>query len=429
LLENSYGKTGLSKDDPVERAFQLGTRWSVTQLDAGGNGTPAIGALCAALNSDMALIRSIPLHFPITLIHKEPADRSRALRVQSFVFSLLLTFCLPLSARDNTDVIVMKNGDRMTGQIKGLDSGQLYVSLPYVVQTFYVDWSKVARIESKQLFIVRTENGSVYRGTINTEVAEGSNPVKIEIAETPEKQVAIAEGQVVQIVETSDKFRQRLNGALNLGITYTKGNQTVQYVFGSQTEYLRERWSADVNWSSTLSTSSGVSAATRNEITPTFQHLLPWNNYFYSALGDFLQSSVQGIQLQTTVGGGVGRDLTNTNRARISVLGDFAWQNTQYNQSTVGAGTQNLAGGLVVGKVNLFTFNKTNLSFTGLLFPVLNEPGRVKFNTNATYYIKITGNLTWNVSFYGNWDNQPPLHFVGSDYGTSSGLSWTFGMR
>ena len=47
---------------------------------------------------------------------------------------------------------------------------------------------------------------------------------------------------------------------------------------------------------------------------------------------------------------------------------------------------------------------------------------------NSTYYIKITGNLSW-VSFYGNWDNQPPPGFVGSDYGTSSGLSWTFGIK
>jgi hypothetical protein len=49
-------------------------------------------------------------------------------------------------------------------------------------------------------------------------------------------------------------------------------------------------------------------------------------------------------------------------------------------------------------------------------------------NTNATYYIKITGDLSWNVSFYGNWDNQPPARYSGSDYGTSSGLSYTFGL-
>jgi hypothetical protein len=48
---------------------------------------------------------------------------------------------------------------------------------------------------------------------------------------------------------------------------------------------------------------------------------------------------------------------------------------------------------------------------------------------NASYYIKLTGKLSWNVSFYGNWDNRPPDGLSGSDYGSSSGLSWTFGNR
>ena len=159
------------------------------------------------------------------------------------------------------------------------------------------------------------------------------------------------------------------------------------------------------------------------------RHLLPWNNYFYAGLADFLQSGVQGIQLQTTAGGGIGRYLKNTNHAAISLLGGFAWQNTRYNQSTVGAGTQGLAAGLIAAEVQLFRFNKTNLHVAALLLPALSHPGRVKFNLNSTYYIKITGNLSWNVSFYGNWDNQPPLHFQGSDYGTSSGLSWTYGIK
>jgi hypothetical protein len=30
---------------------------------------------------------------------------------------------------------------------------------------------------------------------------------------------------------------------------------------------------------------------------------------------------------------------------------------------------------------------------------------RVQFKTNATYYIKLMSNLSWNVSFYGNWDS------------------------
>jgi hypothetical protein len=48
---------------------------------------------------------------------------------------------------------------------------------------------------------------------------------------------------------------------------------------------------------------------------------------------------------------------------------------------------------------------------------------------NATYYVKIHSNLSWNISVYGNWDNRPPDNLSGSDYGSSSGLSWTFGNK
>ena len=84
------------------------------------------------------------------------------IRVLILYSSLFLA--LPLFARENTDVIVMKNNDHLTGQIKGLDGGVLYLSLPYVIQTISVDWSQVARLESKQLFLVKTADGSVLPG-------------------------------------------------------------------------------------------------------------------------------------------------------------------------------------------------------------------------------------------------------------------------
>jgi len=61
----------------------------------------------------------------------------------------------------------------------------LYVSLPYVIQTLSVDWSKVARLESKQLFLVKTGDGNVYRGGLNSRETEAGRPIEIEIAETP----------------------------------------------------------------------------------------------------------------------------------------------------------------------------------------------------------------------------------------------------
>ena len=138
---------------------------------------------------------------------------------------------------------------------------------------------------------------------------------------------------------------------------------------------------------------------------------------------------MQEINLQTTLGGGVGRYLKNTNRASIAVIGGLGWQNANYGQSTLDQSTQNTAVGFVATEIKAFKFKKTNLDVSASLFPAISNPGRVHFNTNAVYYIKVANDLSWNFSFYGSWDSRPPPTLPKSDYGTSSGLSWTFGNR
>jgi hypothetical protein len=122
--------------------------------------------------------------------------------------------------------------------------------------------------------------------------------------------------------------------------------------------------------------------------------------------------------------------LKNTNRTSIAVLGGLAWQGTHYKQSTaIPQGTQNIAAALIGAELKVFRFKKTNLDVTATLIPALSDPGRVFYRTNASYYLKLFSNLSWNVSFYGNWDNRPPPTFSGSDYGSASGLNWTFGNK
>jgi hypothetical protein len=353
------------------------------------------------------------------------------MKTQTFIFSsiFLFLFAAPLYGRDKTDVIVMNNGDHLTGEIKGLDSGVLYVSFDYILGTSSVNWSKVHHLESKQQFIVKAEDGSVYTGTLRTaEASEATRPMKIEIFEAPEKSEVVEQSRIVAVDQIADKFWQRFNGSINSGIIYSKGNQSTQYNLSSTIEYPRERWSAGADYESTLSSNSGSAASTRNSLSLDYLRLMRRKNWYYTALGGFRQSSEQDIDLQTSLGGGAGRYLKNTNRAKIALVGGLGWQNTRYSQFLAQQESQNVAGAIISAQANFFSFNKTNLSLTGTAFPALSNPGRVYFNTNATYFIKF-GNLTWNFSFYGNWDNQPPRNSSGSDYGTSSGLGWTFGNR
>ncbi len=351
------------------------------------------------------------------------------MNIQRLVPVAVLCLTFSLAAREKTDVIVMNNGDRMTCEVKGLDGGVLYASFDYIDGTAQVDWSKVSRVESNQLFVVKTVDGTVYTGKLRTPETAGGQPLSIQVLESSEQKTVIEQRRIVEMIATSDKFWQRFNGEVGFGVMYSKGNQSTEYSLNSETAYVRDRWNAAASLDSTLSSSSGTSASARNSLALRYLHLAPWKNWFYSGLGGFLQSSEQQIALQSTVGAGVGRYLKNTNRTSFAVLGGVAFQNIKYEQSVPVVSKNNLAAGLIYAELRLFRFSRANLDATASLFPVITDPGRFRLDTNSTYYVKIFRNLKWSFSFYGNWDNRPPHGLTGVDYGTSSGVSWTFGLK
>ncbi|MFZ0794554.1 MAG: hypothetical protein WAM65_12340, partial [Candidatus Korobacteraceae bacterium] len=161
------------------------------------------------------------------------------MKLHNLALGLVLLLVAPLFGRDKTDVVVMKNGDRLTCEIKGLNSGVLYVNLDYILGTSSVQWSKVHHVESQQLFIVKTEGGAVYTGTLLTSDLPGDRPMQIEVATAPGTKVAIERAQIVKIDQTSQNFWQRFNGDINLGAIYSKGNQSTQFNLDSLVQYPR----------------------------------------------------------------------------------------------------------------------------------------------------------------------------------------------
>jgi hypothetical protein len=131
--------------------------------------------------------------------------------------------------------------------------------------------------------------------------------------------------------------------------------------------------------------------------------------------------------MQTNLGGGIGRYLKKTSNVRVSVASGLVWQGTSYESSVSTADRQDMLGVMLLGTVNYVKFKQTTLTLTANAIPSISEVGRFYFNTNASYFLKLFGQINWNLSFYGNWDTQPPAGTSGNDYGVNSGLSFTFG--
>src|SRR5664279_235532 len=167
-------------------------------------------------------------------------QRGNAMRLQIAALSIALLLPLQLFARSKTDVIVMNNGDHLTCEIKGLDQGTLSVSFDYIKGTTSVDWSKVHHLESKQLFIVKAEDGSVYVGMIRAIDSAAGRPMQIIPSDAPEEMVEVKHAYVIDLTQTSANFWQRFNGSLNSGINYAKGNNSTQYNLSANVDYPRE---------------------------------------------------------------------------------------------------------------------------------------------------------------------------------------------
>ncbi len=77
----------------------------------------------------------------------------------------MILLCLPAQAK-RKDLVIMKNEDRLTGEVKKLEHGVLYVDLDYVSGSIGLDWLKVERVQSSGGFQVVLKNGERVAGTI-----------------------------------------------------------------------------------------------------------------------------------------------------------------------------------------------------------------------------------------------------------------------
>ncbi|MEH6605978.1 MAG: hypothetical protein V7711_10375, partial [Pseudomonadales bacterium] len=66
----------------------------------------------------------------------------------------------------------MKNGDRLTGEIKALDGGQLRLSTTSF-GTIYVRWEDIRAIVSDKNVQLEVDTGKRYTGPINTTEDDG----------------------------------------------------------------------------------------------------------------------------------------------------------------------------------------------------------------------------------------------------------------
>ena len=349
-----------------------------------------------------------------------------------FPFSGWLVFALLLmpkaagaaKAPERRDVVVMKNGDIITGKIKKLDHGQLYIEPPYVVSPIPVDWLQVERIESTANFQLEMSGGRRLVGTIKKDPTKDSSTQDF-VIDNGGVDTRVRAIDVVAFQSQKSNFWRQLKGSVNLGASYVSGSTATSVNLDADTSYNSTKYQIGGALSSNYSNQTGATSSNRQDLSSTSSLYLSRHAFVGSFL-DFLTSDQQSLDLRQTYGGGYGRYFIRTNNTEFSWLGGLVFVKEAYSpESGMNPKDQNLEG-LLELNYDWFRFNTSDISTSFQLFPGLSDAGRLRSNLNATYSINFTHDIVLRLNLFDTFDNRPPENALKNQFGISTTFGLTF---
>jgi putative salt-induced outer membrane protein YdiY len=349
------------------------------------------------------------------------------MRVRRGSYILLLALlwaCLCSAAQaKRKDVVIMNNGDHFTGEVKRLENGLLYVETDYVSGSVGLDWNQVESVQSTATYRIVLNNGKRLEGKIEKVSGEKAKEADFLIREATEE-VQVPSVEIVSIETKKPTFWRQLQGAIDLGYSFTSGNSQTALNVNTNAAYRTAGWEAATAYDSTFGGQAGASKTNRQDLQLTFTKFLNRNSYLLG-LSDFLHSSQQDLTLRTTLGGGYGRYLKRTTNSNLSWLAGVVLVDESFD-TKAGQPSDQHAEGLLGLQYSLVRFKFGEFASQLLTFPGLTDTGRIRVTTNNSINIKLTNNFHLAFTFWDNFDSRPPMTAKRNELGVSSGIGWSF---
>jgi hypothetical protein len=310
---------------------------------------------------------------------------------------LALGLASPLFAKRKDDVVVMNNGDRFTGEIKGLQQGELIFKSSYMKDSVRLDWRDVERVESKDNFIVELRNGKRLTGIIERSATSEASAKNFEIV-SGKKIIRVGSSDVTLIQQREESFWNQLTGSVNYGFSFTSASSAVSSSLGADVAY----------------------RSSKNLVQ------LGSTSQFDSQSGSLLKSNQQDLNLRSTSGAALVRRLVQTDTTSVQALAGLVDNHEQYEPQPGTKPVHNNAEALVGVRFVMFRFKTLNINSQTYLFPGLSDSGRIRISSQSNLRIELIRNFYWTFQLYENYDNRPPVVAPKNDLGTTMSLGWTF---
>ena len=336
------------------------------------------------------------------------------------LLALALTLAASPALAQRTDVIVLWNGNTITGEVKGMQQGKLKFKTDHA-GTIYVEWEYVDALTASGIFDVEDEEGNRYYGSLSKAEESGflmvlgpSGPVVLDMA------------RVVTIAPIKKTFWNRVDGSLNIGASYTSADSILQYSLEGDATYRQRKYSVKTTLSSIQTRQVGRDDTFRDNLDFTFTRYRQ-NRYYDAGTLAFTRSSELGIDFRTELGWVYGRRFKQTNKSNLQAAAGL----TVSRDTPAGEEPSSFfLSGALLGRYHFFLYNypKTDILVEVSVLPGITDWPRVRVNFNGSIKREIVTDFTVNFSISDNYDSQPPggEEAANHDFAVVLSVGWTF---
>lgn len=323
----------------------------------------------------------------------------------------------PMYAQKN-DTVYLYNGDRITGELKKFEYGLLFLKTD-AMQTVNIEYDRIFTIYSEKHFEFRTTSGYRYFGTVLPSTASGTINI-VTTSDTVPKPL----WDIVQITSIKNRFFQKIDGSIDLGLNYTKATDVFQYSIMATATHRSNNYATQLNLNSILS-DQDEDVSRNTDAGLNVVRYFP-GKWFARAETSWQENTELDLYYRVQIGLGGGYDLVRSNSQRLYPLaGILANQERTIDSSLV---SKNLEL-LISMQYKWFRYSqpKIDISSGFNLFPSLTTGGRIRFEFDLSAKIEVVKDVFFSLTLYENFDNNPSSDNASkNDWGVITSLGYSF---
>ena len=324
----------------------------------------------------------------------------------------------PARAAPKVDVIVLRNGTRVVGEVRSMSKGKLELKTDDM-GTLQIEWGSVAQVTAPEYFEVEDMEGALYFGSLHPGRAEGGLEV---VADWGENSLLIQRVARIQLVKSG--FWQRFRGSIDAGAGYTSATELLQLDVDADLRYRRPKFEFHVQADAVMTRQPEADDTRRASLSASYARTFSGRHRGF-ALGTLEQNEELGYDLRSSVVGGWSYVLARSQR---NELAGGAGLGLNREEPVEGESTTNVE--LVAGFdwANFaYNFPNTDIRVSAFSYLGLSQWGRVRLEANVSLRREVFSSFYVGAKGYESYDSDPATEGAAkNDWGASLTLGYTF---